>query len=228
MKEDDLNNNEIERMFGLNSRHVEFHVPENYFVELSKSIEERTQVSEATDDFFLEQQEEIILRVSHSLVGRKDEFIVPNDYFENAEQQAIQSTKLKGRVISLKRIAVGLAAASCIAAAILYFIPASTNSESNTFKTMLAENPIEETEFLDLLSNEELNQLYLSEIDQNDFELNELAENLSIVEVENSKEKNDGVIKPTDNITTLIPDDITEDDILQYLIEEDSDEIYNY
>ncbi len=230
MKEDEIENSAIDKILGRLRHDDEFQVPKDYFESLSKSMEETINADDADESFFIQQQEQILFKSKFSADDRLSEFSVPLDYFDKASDKIAQSAGVEKetRIFSIRQTAIGLLAAACIAVVVVYFIPSSAKDERSSFEIMLAENSIEETDFLNLLSNEELNQLYLMEIEQNDYDISEVAEVISMEQEIVIEEKNEQQIKPLNSADALIFEDIADEDIIEYLMEEDSDELYNY
>lgn len=230
MKEDEIENRAIDKILGKLKHDDEFQVPKDYFDSLSKSMEERIYADDADESFFIQQQEQILFKSKFSVNDSLNEFSVPVDYFDKTADKIAESVGVEkeARVFSIRQAAIGLLTAASIAAVVVYFLPSSAEDEKSSFEIMLAETSIEETDFLNLLSNEELNQLYLMEIEQNDYDINEVAEVISMEQDIVIEEKNEQQIKPFSNADALIFEDIADEDIIEYLMEEDSDELYNY
>lgn len=230
MKEDEIENRAIDKILGKLKHDDEFQVPKDYFDSLSKSMEERIYADDADESFFIQQQEQILFKSKFSVNDTLNEFSVPADYFDKTADKIAESAREEKAtlVFSIRQAAIGLLAAASIAAVVVYFLPSSAKDEKSSFEIMLAETSIEETDFLNLLSNEELNQLYLMEIEQNDYNINEVAEVISMEQDIVIEEKNEQQIKPFSNADALIFEDIADEDIIEYLMEEDSDELYNY
>lgn len=212
----------------------EFFVPENYFDSLAERIESRINAPEADEAFFAQQEENIFFRIKTENLKDSREFITPENYFEDNEEQLLTAIKHKEKketkVFSLKIIAASLSAACVTVAAFFFFQSSNTdNPVANSFEKALAEASLSKGEYLSTLNSEELTVAYLDEITSvNNSNVGTPSgetnsDDLTTNEEEIFREILPEDIKPFEEDYALILEDITAEEILNYLMDEGYD-----
>lgn len=213
---------------------TEFEIPKGYFEKMQKSIFNKVQTIELDDDFFQTQQDRILLKIKLASADKEAEFSAPPAYFEQAEKTLVQKAVSEdaNKVVSLKRFFISISAAACLAAAIYFVLPAKNIAPTKTnFSQMLAESTLEEQDFLNMLSDEELNSLFISNLD----EMPDGAVTFDMLDFVLSEQTNQSgqkeistMIKPLENKTTLTFETLSEEEMIQYLLDEESDLLNDY
>ncbi|MEZ4799242.1 MAG: hypothetical protein R2809_05560 [Flavobacteriales bacterium] len=170
-------------------------------------------------------------------MNKKNPFSVPEEYFErsraeilskisgkdesvffDAQRKSIlaQTTEKQTKVISIRRVATIVAAASIFGLGMFLFQNGNKN-ESTSFETLLANTPISEEDLLLEVSEEDFVEYVGDNIAMISFTDNEKAIDLN----NNSEEK----IKPNESKESPSFEDIDEDVIIDYLLEDETFEI---
>jgi hypothetical protein len=197
---------------------VDFQVPEGYFDSLTGRIQDRMNISvevvEISDDALLP-------------IATDNNFSVPAQYFEQLENSVVNraTSQVALQRETIVRKLVGWTVAASVVLAAFFFIPKQTSSNTtSTFELALAQTDLEMDEFISVLSNEELEQLFMEEV--NNVEVAELEiapeeEPTEVMEEEISEE-----IKPSVIDEALMKEEISEEDMYDYILDEDFDYIY--
>jgi hypothetical protein len=196
---------------------IDFQVPEGYFDSLTGRIQDRMNISvevvEISDDALLP-------------IATDNNFSVPANYFEQLENSVVEratSQVARERKTIVRRL-VGWTVAASVVLAAFFIIPEQTSSiTTSSFELALAQTDLEMDEFISVLSNEELEQLFMEEV--NNVEVAELEiaeeETTKVLEEEISEE-----IKPSVIDEALMNEEIYEEDMYDYILDEDFDYIY--
>ncbi len=217
----------------------EFAVPENYFASQEESI--LNEVREGNEAFFSTQQHQILAQIKlDEAVGNKEEFTVPHDYFERAESAILARTtgsKKGARVIPMyatghARMWYAIAAAACIAFVLVMVWPQTNEAAQPSFAELLQNTEVTEDDMDWFASDEDYYDLFMSEI--------ELLTDTTIVDTNsvfqkalpdaekpeiNKENKKTAPVKPTDKKKPLTWDDITDEELLEYLLEEGDEDL---
>ncbi len=222
---------------------IEFIVPDNYFEENEKSLMRQIQMEKAfdSDDFFEEQQNQIIqLTNLDGFVGQENEFDIPTNYFADSEKSILKQVRIKekdSKIIALyattnARMWYAIAAAACVASIIvLVWQAASPLRAESSFASLLYQSEITEEDMEYFASDEDYDELILSEINWlMDTTINDTSSVFQEVvpeqvplDTKKENKKNKPLIKPKDNKKTPTWEEISEEELLEYLLEE-SDE----
>lgn len=230
MNEDELNTDSLKKFSG---KADELKVPENYFESMQERIANRIDGEEADDSFFISQQESLLFKAQTVALKEHNEWNVPVDYFEKSEEAILQNTIKENqiKVFSLRKMVVGVAAAASVVSAVLFLLPdKQVQPSSISFDQMLAEATLDENDFLSTLSNEEMNSLFAEQIETVNIEAvtSGMMEDVIVEEITTTADvKNDAVIKPSANDQALTLDSLSEEEIMQYLLDEESDLLGN-
>lgn len=230
MNEDELNTDSLKKF---SRKADELKVPENYFESMQERIANRIDGEEADDSFFISQQESLLFKAQTVALKEHNEWNVPVDYFEKSEEAILQNTIKENqiKVFSLRKMVVGVAAAASVVSAVLFLLPdKQVQPSSISFDQMLAEATLDENDFLSTLSNEEMNSLFAEQIETVNIEAvtSGMMEDVIVEEITTTADvKNDAVIKPSANDQALTLDSLSEEEIMQYLLDEESDLLGN-
>ncbi|MFM9985411.1 MAG: hypothetical protein ACKVOK_09290 [Flavobacteriales bacterium] len=223
----------------------EFETPSGYFVDAEMRILAGLEAENPEEQtFFNDQQKDILARIKLEELGLNDnaEFGVPSGYFESSSNEivaAIAEVQNTPRVIPFHRTGharmwMGIAAAACIAFLVVMIWPQNTPVQNQpSFAELLEKTELDESDLEYFATDEEYDQLLLSEIELLTDTL--IADSVKVVDplkplpaadATQEKEKKDKKdIKPKDKKKTPSFDDLTEDEILEFLLEEGGDDI---
>jgi|GEM_PF-5383251 len=230
MNEDELNTDSLKKFSG---KADELKVPENYFESMQECIANRIEEEDADDGFFMSQQESILFKAKTLALKEHEEWNVPADYFEKSEAAILQNItrESEAKVFSLRKMVVGIAAAASVVGAVLFLLPdKQVQPNSISFDQMLAETTLDENDFLNTLSNEEMNSLFAEQIETVNIEAvtSGMMEEVIVEEIATTADiKNDIAIKPSANDKALTLDSLSEEEMMQYLLDEESDILGN-
>lgn len=197
---------------------VDFQVPEGYFDSLTGRIQDRMNISvevvEISDDALLP-------------IAIDNNFSVPAQYFEKLENSVVNraTSQVALQSKTIVRKLVGWTVAASVVLAAFFFIPKQTSSNTtSTFEMALAQTDLEMDEFISVLSNEELEQLFMEEVNNVEVAELEIAPEEEPTEVMEEKISED--IKPSVIDEALMNEEISEEDMYDYILDEDFDYIY--
>lgn len=214
------------------NKEAELTVPENYFEELSEKMMANVANEEADEDFFLQQQTNILFKAQTIALKERNEWNVPVDYFEKNEETILQNTikEREAKVFTLRRTLIGVAAAACAVGAVLFLLP-NKQVQPNTisFDQLLSEVSLDENDFLITLSDDEMNNLFVKQIELANVDslTTIMMDEVVAEEMVDYNENNSGAIKPVTNDNTLTMESLTEEELMQYLLDEESDILGN-
>lgn len=236
-------------MLSKKSPEEEFDVPEGYFAFSEEKIIADLDPSASDEAFFSKQQEQILKRMKLETIGRND-LDVPAGYFEKGREAILQKTTPAVRVISMRsRFFWYAGAAAAIIAGVVFFILPDKNQAVNTSFAELAgktELDIEDVEYF--ASEDELYDLFYvyEEIEVADTLVQDsTAQKMTGPETLDDlpapaggavqldprtglpMKKSNGNVKPTDAADVPSWNDISNEELLEYLLEEGDEDLIN-
>jgi hypothetical protein len=190
------------------NRKFDFKVPEGYFDSLTQRIQDRLNdsvaVAESKDDAMFP-------------IAEDNNFEVPVGYFDELENSVVKraSSQDTSRNVIVKKL-VGWTVAASVVLAAFFLLPEQTSmAASYSFETALAQSDLEMEEFISVLSNDELEGLFIDAV--NTIEIAELAIVQEEETIEVSQENISEEIKPTIIDEALMNEEL--DEASEYLFE---------
>lgn len=224
----------------------EFFVPEGYF----EASQDQIISSASMDDrpmahFFNEQQEQIIRQVKIEMLRDGNDLKVPERYFEKKEAEIISKAipHAKGKVINMRSRSLWfVAAAACAVFAVFYFLP-DKNQEQESFAELIQKTELEIDDLEYFASEEDYYELYI-EIEESLDADTVINDTLTVKEFQENEilpstnepvkldprtglpiKKNKNGVKPLGDEDIPTWDDITDQELLDYLLEEGDDDL---
>lgn len=197
---------------------ADFKVPEGYFDSLTQHIHKRLNLSVAV----LKSDEDALLPSVPD-----NNFEVPANYFNQLESNVVKRASISEgprKNVIVKKL-VGWTVAASVLMTVFFILPkkASTVTPSS-FEIALAQTDIAIEEFISVLSNEELEELFFETVNTAG-----VAE-LDITDEEETLEENEQKfseeIKPSLIDEALMNEDISEEDMYEYILDEASDDLF--
>lgn len=223
----------------------EFETPENYFEEAQHRLLAAVDMGgQEEDEFFRSQQDEILDKIKLDEFGfsKASGFDVPEHYFQEAATEIISGVSTSSgetRVIPFyktghARMWMAIAAAACIAfLAVMIWPQNPVQNTQSGFAELLERTELDEADLEYFAGDEEYDELLMEEIDllidttiTDTLELKTPIQPATEDPKKSEKEKKDKKeIKPNDKKKTPSFDDLTEDEILEFLLEEGGDDL---
>lgn len=223
------------------SLQTEFETPTNYFNDAIEKINAAILNEYGEEQFFLDQQQQILSQVRLSAIESNEQtFEVPKDFFEKQESEIfkqLSKTKSVGRRIHLNIRYVGYAAAAASVVVALFVLWPIKKPNELSFAAKLETTELD-IDDLEYFADEETYYdlfLHATETDtlstdtigmgdpKKDLQLQE-TKDLEKLDPKTGFPVTNG-IKPSDAEKTLTWDDVSEEDLMKYLLEEGDDEL---
>jgi hypothetical protein len=232
-----------------NEMNTEFVVPEKYFDTLQTTILAKADELSARvdDDFFVQQQNQIVSRINLEVISEssgKKEFNVPENYFESAQNNitsAVLPREDRTPVIPLKKsnkirfLTITSVAASI--AALLFFNFPDKPATNQSFAELLQNTELDDNDLDYIITEPEDIELIVDDIievykDSTDStSAPALTKPLEIKPKLDPKTglpiKDQRGIKPSDKKNDLKLDELSEEEIMNFLLEDGGDDILN-
>ncbi len=212
----------------------EFAVPDHYFKSLQQNISGKI-FSRVNDEFFIRQQGEIMEVIGlEKTIGRSNAFEVPAGYFEKQEETILQRIRQENNKViqhpSSKKTWLYLSGGVAAAILLLILFVINRPGEKESFASLLNKTELNEDDLEYFASEEDYYELYLNEVEEM------LADTFSN-EVPSSVDTNNDVpvdelqndakeIKPYTLTDTLKWEHISEEEILEYLLEGEDETLF--
>lgn len=193
----------------------EFKVPDGYFESLSQRIQERIKEEGNTA------KKDVVLPTTI------EDFKVPDNYFNQLEQAVLGHVS---QPVAKKRHFygrwIGWAVAASVLWAVVVFLPKkATTVQPSAFELAIAQTDLEMDEFISALTDEELEYLFMEEV--NAVEYSDLGlTQVEVVEQLVEEEKFSDDIKPSPIEDALMNEELTEEDVYDYLLDEASEFLF--
>jgi len=214
-------------------RSGDLRVPEGYFDQLEGRLLEVAQ-PEGTH-FFVRQEEMIMAQIRLEGARTDSDLVVPSDYFEHLstsiEEKFFSSTKnKKGSVRSMRGIwwtSISVAAAVVVG----YFVLQPSDPKESLFQAMMESTPITYDDMPYFATEEDYEELCLLAMDHlpegEEWQIDRTDSTVVIAPVESTVSPADTLnkleIKPSGLNDTPTWDELTDEEILQYLLETGDD-----
>lgn len=221
---------------------TQFDIPDHYFSDAENRILAAVDSDNADQGtFFSDQQEEILMRIRLENLGipAQGEFAVPTGYFESAANALLNQASVEQaetRIIPFyktghARMWMSIAAAASIAfLAVMIWPQDITTSHQPSFSELLEKTELDENDLEYFATEEEYDELLLSEIElltdtliTDTLQTNPVNAKQPANPQKDKKDKKD--IKPKEKKKTPSFDDLTEEEILEFLLEEGGDDL---
>ena len=239
---------EQEKEMSLKALHgvEDFKVPDGYFEESTELII----AAESIDDrpmstFFDEQHEQIMRQLKIESLREENEFNVPEGYFEQQEEALVKKVipHAPAKVINMRSRSLWfVAAAACAVFAVFYFLP-DKNQEQESFAELIQKTDLEIDDLEYFASEEDYYELYI-EIEESLDADTIINDTLTVKEFQENEilpstnepvkldprtglpiKKNKNGVKPLGDEDIPTWDDITDQELLDYLLEEGDDDL---
>lgn len=225
-------------------------VPEEYFAFSEEIIIQKVADSNNEEVFFQKQQEAIFSRIRLEELRNDSDLVVPDGYFEKSKNEVLVSIEPSGKIISMRSRVLwysGIAAA-LLTAGVFFFMPGRKQSETAAFAELIGKTEIEIDDVEYFASEDEIYDLYFAyeelayadtldhdttvvnsaEDQLNDDELNVIPAGVPLdPKTGLPLKKTPGGVKPSGKSDVPSWDEITNEDLLDYLLEEGGDDILN-
>lgn len=215
----------------------EFAAPAGYFSDAANRILSAVETGKDQEAFFSNQQSQIMTEIRlRGMIGDHEEFVVPEGYFEHA------STKIKvkifgAKVFQLRKWLSYAAAASVLIASLFFFLPKHDRVEEESFAALINKNPVDEDDLEYFSDEEDVFDLYITLMEDDTTIVDSLTlttpnQQLMVADsLTNKKIKLDpktGLpIDPSGKGKAVSWEDLTDEELMQYLFEEGDEEILN-
>jgi hypothetical protein len=233
----------------INDMNTEFVVPEKYFDTLPTTIlANADELSiHIDDDFFVQQQERIVSRINLEVISEssaKKEFSVPENYFESAQDNimsAVLPREDRTPVIPLKKsnkirfITITSIAASI--AALLFFNFPDKPDTNQSFAELLQNTELDDNDLDYIMTEPEDIELIVDEMTEVHTDSTDSTSGPALtkpVEIKPKLDPKTGLpvkdqttIKPSDKKNDLKLDELSEEEIMNFLLEDGGDDILN-
>ena len=192
-------------------------IPEDAQSEVWKSIPDREEWK--VPDAFFEQQAQTIVQAK--------EVLVPDAYFEKSAAailaQTVEQKKTateKGKLRWINWVSVSVAAAAVIGAVVLFY----PKKEKASFADLLQKSELSDEEIIEEVSTEEMLEVFPEDIEVSfDTLINGLPADTIGVPTDTLKKP----IKPLDKKALPKWDDISTEEIIEFLMENGDDDLFN-
>lgn len=221
---------ESEIVWQANSDQTEWAVPDNYFDHMLDEVVSKSEFDIDSDAFFQSQAAEISLK--SRLVEAKEEWQVPDDYFADLEERItanaeVENAKKAGLSVHLKTW-VAIAAAACVAFGIVMFQrPDAPVAVETSFADLLTNSPLTEEETLDWIEEDVMEEWIIEQLDSlppDTLEPQPMPPPKKMVDPKptnkGGQQKKEGPGKKQTPKKEVNFDELTEDEIIEYLLEE--------
>lgn len=208
-------------------------VPEYYF-EASQGRILSSLDNQMTDEFFQDQQHNILSEIKIQGYKSDRDFVVPDRYFDQSGAAIINKVKA-GKVIALKAWFAYGAAAVTLIAALFFFFPDKNANDQVSFAELMEKNPVDIDDLECFADEEDVFEFYITLLEED----TTVVDSLKVVQ-EEIIIPNDTLIKsvkldpktglPIDSKKTKTPvswDQLSDEELLEYLFEEGDEEILN-
>jgi hypothetical protein len=227
----------------------EFDVPEGYFEFGEERIMQVAAASPSDDEFFDKQQDQILKRIRLEAADRND-LSVPEGYFEAGGDKILQRINPAAKVISMRSrfFWYAGAAAAMIAGVVFFILPGNKSTAEVSFAELAAKTELDLEDLEYFASEDELYDLYYmyEEMQTSDtlvqdstgqnlkgLEAFETAPGVTSGEVQLDPrtglplKKTKGNVKPSDAAHVPSWEDISNEELLEYLLEEGDEDLMN-
>jgi hypothetical protein len=234
----------LRKLLDASQVHQEFAVPKDYFEHnegfiLSLLTKEEGAVE---NDFFAIQQEQIlsVLNLENAL-SKQEEFKVPADYFSQLEYEVLAKTvDTETKVVAIgtgskRAMWYAVAAAACVAFAVLFFWPKTNAVQTEkSFAELLEQTELSEDEVDEIVTDEVYYEMVMDNIylladtaitDSNTTIKKALPDAAAPTNILDKNKKNAPSIKPKAPAKTLNWDSITEEEMMEFLENEADDDL---
>ena len=225
-------------------------VPEEYFAFNEETIILKVADTKNEEDFFQKQQEAIFSRIKLEELRNDSDLVVPDGYFEKSKNEVLGNIEPSGKVISMRSRVLwysGIAAA-LLTAGVFFFMPGRKQSETAAFAELIGKTEIEIDDIEYFASEDEIYDLYFAyeelaysdTLDRDTTGISSPADQMKADELNvipagvplDPKtglplKKAPGGVKPSGISDVPSWDEITNEDLLDYLLEEGGDDILN-
>lgn len=215
---------------------TEFVAPDQYFEDAQNRILAAVEDDKEDDAFFAEQQSQIMSEIRlREWIGHADEFAVPEGYFEGSS--AIIKEKVFGaKVFQLRKWFSYAAAASVLIASLFLFLPEKRVLPEESFAELITKNPVDEDDLEYFSDEEDVFELYITLMEDD----TTVVDSLQLLSPDQQVLKNDSItprvkldpktglpIDPSKKSAPVRWDDLSDEELMQYLFEEGDEEILN-
>lgn len=225
-------------------------IPDGYFDFSEAEILSKIEVKGEDSGFFETRNARIISAIRLESMRGEHDLNVPDDYFNRAQENILGKLNSKGRIVPLRSKALwfSVAAAAAIAFVVFVIVPGNKRKQELSFATLLEQSDIDVDDVEYFASEDEVYDLFLA------FEESSLQDTLvpdsaalpdllPPSEKPNAKDAGNNVpldprtglpvkispgqVKPSANQTIPSWDDISNEDLLEYLLEESDEDVLN-
>ncbi|MFN0032145.1 MAG: hypothetical protein ACKVOR_08305 [Flavobacteriales bacterium] len=233
-EQDEYISNELRTLLDKTKRADEFAVPAGYFEDSEHKLlsAAESEMRGGDDEVWFDRQAANIftqVRID-AAATRQDEWIVPSGYFESAAYEILHKTKATGRVVRMTpadrtRVWYATAAAACIAFIMVMVWPEGAVPGKLSFAQQLEAANLSDDDLQYFATEEDYEMLIAEELDWLGDTL--VTDSVALKSGKTTdqprpfkEEKKKNSIKPNKKKTTLTWDDITEEELLEYLLDE--------
>ncbi len=219
----------------------EFETPVGYFDDAVEKINAALHNPEMEEDFFDEQKEQILGQIRLSgMESENTTFEVPDGFFEKQKKEILEQIGISGvagRTIQMNFRYFGyVAAAASVIVALFFFWPVK-NSKENAFAAKLEQTDLDVDDLEYFADEETYYELFLNETEMDTLSIDSIGASGQKMELNQEKTREsvkldprtglpiENGIKPLETGNTLTWDDVTDEDLMKYLLEEGDDEL---
>lgn len=222
-------------------------IPDGYFDQSTEQILSAVSSAEEVDpDFFEEQQERILAQARIAPLKSTEDMSVPKDFFEDHQKAILQrlgAEKQNGRVIKLMPQLLSYAAAAAVVGIAFFVLWPKEIARQESFAALITRAEIDEADLEYFATEDDYYELYFSETEV--LALDTLVNDSLSVTTPGEMQASDADpvtldprtglpmkkakpgVKPTDGKGVLSWDDISDEELLKYLMEEGDEELIN-
>jgi hypothetical protein len=225
-------------------------VPEGYFGFSEAALLDQVRDDNHQESFFTKQSDAIIAAIRLDEMRGRSDLAVLDGYFDETREGILNSIKGKGKVVAMRSKALWFsgAAAAVIAIAIFFFLPDKKQVEELSFASLLERSDLDVEDVAYFASEDEVYDLFFA------FEESTVSDTLvadsigvPVETIPSGQEfqkdaqhkvqldprtglpmkKTPGQVKPSANRDIPTWDEITNEDLLDYLLEEGDEDLMN-